>query len=156
MDEPSQQQRAKRYETTHNLLFVVETVYTILLLIAFLYWGGSDSLADAVQSISPNPWIHIAIYGAVVIVATKLLFLPLNYFGDYHLEHKFGLSNESLGAWAFDEVKSLGLNLLLSVALLDVLYFVLRRAGDWWWIGAGLCFLIFGVAMSAQIGRAHV
>src|ERR1019366_8444827 len=67
----------------------------------------------------------------------------------YHLEHKFGLSNESLGAWAFDEVKSLGLNLLLSVALLDVLYFVLRRAGDWWWIGAGLCFLIFGVAMSA-------
>jgi STE24 endopeptidase len=149
MDEPSQQQRAKRYEGIHNLLFVVETVYTILLLIAFLYWGGSDSLADAVQSISPNPWIHIAIYGAVVIVATKLLFLPLNYFGDYHLEHKFGLSNESLGAWAFDEVKSLGLNLLLSVALLDVLYFVLRRAGDWWWIGAGLCFLIFGVAMSA-------
>jgi STE24 endopeptidase len=149
MDEPSQQQRAKRYEAIHNFLFLVETVYTILLLIVFLYWGGSDILASGVQSISPNPWIHVAMYGAAVIIATKLLFLPLNYFGDYYLEHKFGLSNESLGAWAFDELKSLGLNLLLSVALLDVLYFFLRRAGDWWWIGAGLCFLIFGVAMSA-------
>jgi STE24 endopeptidase len=69
--------------------------------------------------------------------------------GDYHLEHKFGLSNETLGGWAFDELKSLGLNLLLSVAVLDVLYFVLRRAGEWWWIGAGLFFLVFGVAMSA-------
>jgi len=149
MDEPSQQQRAKRYEAIHNFLFLVETVYTILLLIVFLYWGGSDILASGVQSISPNPWIHVAMYGAAVIIATKLLFLPLNYFGDYYLEHKFGLSNESLGAWAFDELKSLGLNLLLSVALLDVLYFFLRRAGDWWWIGAGLCFLVFGVAMSA-------
>ncbi len=85
----------------------------------------------------------------MVIIATKLLFLPLNYFGDYHLEHKFGLSNESVGAWAVDELKSLGLNLLLSVVILDVLYFMLRRAGDWWWIGAGLFFLLFGVVMSA-------
>ena len=48
MDEPSQQQRAKRYEAIHNFLFVVETVYTILLLIAFLYWAGSDILASVV------------------------------------------------------------------------------------------------------------
>jgi STE24 endopeptidase len=149
MDEPSQQQRAKRYEAIHNAVFVVETVYTILLLVAFLHWEGSDTLANVAQNISRNPWIHVAIYGAVVVSATKLLFLPLNYFGDYHLEHKFGLSNESLGAWAFDELKSLGLNLLLSVAVLDVLYFLLRRAGEWWWVGAGLFFLVFGVAMSA-------
>jgi STE24 endopeptidase len=149
MDDSNQQQRAKRYEAIHNVIFVVETVYTVLLLIAFLCWKGSDRLAVAAQSISPNPWIHVAIYGAIVIIATKLLFLPLNYLGGYHLEHKFGLSNESLGAWAFDEVKSLGLNLLLSIMLLDILYFLLRRAGDWWWIGAGLCFLLFGVVMSA-------
>jgi STE24 endopeptidase len=149
MDDSNQQQRAKRYEAIHNVIFVVETVYTVLLLIVFLCWKGSDTLANAAQSISPNPWIYVAIYGAAVIIATKLLFLPLNYFGDYHLEHKFGLSNESLGAWALDEVKSLGLNLLLSIVLLDILYFLLRRAGDWWWIGAGCCFLLFGVVMSA-------
>src|SRR5882757_2592710 len=107
MDESSQQQRAKRYEGIHNILFVVETVYTLLLLVAFLCWKGTDALADAMRSISPNPWIHVAMYGAVVIVATKLFFLPLNYFGDYYLEHRFGLSNESFGAWALDEVKSL-------------------------------------------------
>jgi STE24 endopeptidase len=149
MDEPSQQQRAKRYEAIHNLLFVVETVYTILLLLAFLGWKGSDILANAVRNLSLNPWIHVAVYSAVVVIATKLLFLPLSYYGDYYLEHRFELSNESLGAWALDELKSLGLNLLLSVALLDVLYFLLRRAGDWWWVVAGLFFLVFGVVMSA-------
>ena len=149
MDERDQQQRAKRYEAIHNILFVVETVYTIALLVAFLCSEGSDALANIAQSISPNPWIHVAIYGAVVVVATKLFFLPLNFFGDYFLEHRFGLSNEGLGRWAFDELKSLALNLLLGVAVLDVLYFLLRRAGQWWWIGAGLFFLLFGVVMSA-------
>ena len=144
-----QQQRAKRYETIHNILFVVETVYTLALLLAFLLSEASDMLADAARSISPNPWIHVAIYGSVVVIATKLLFLPLNYFGGYHLEHKYGLSNERFGGWALDELKSLGLNLLLGVLVLDVLYFLLRSAGRWWWVGAGAFFLLFGVVLSA-------
>jgi STE24 endopeptidase len=144
-----QQQRAKRYETIHNILFVVETVYTLLLLLVFLDSEVSNRLADAVQSVSPNPWIHVAIYGVVVVIAIKVLFLPLNYFGGYHLEHKFGLSNERLGGGALDELKSLGVNLLLGVLVLDVLYFLLRRTGPWWWAAAGLFFLLFGVVMSA-------
>ena len=143
------QRRAKRYEAIHNVLFVVETGYTLILLLAFLFSEGSDALADAVRSVSPNPWIHVALYAGAVVIATKLLFLPLNYLGGYHLEHRFGLSNESLGAWALDELKSLGLNLLLGVIVLDVLYFMLRRAGPWWWIGAGMFFLLFGVVLSA-------
>ncbi len=144
-----QQQRAKRYEAIHNVLFVVETVYTLLLLLAFLFSEASEMLADAAQSILPNPWIQVAIYGAVVVIATKLLFLPLNYFGGYHLEHKFELSNERFGGWALDELKSLGLNLLLGVLVLDVLYFLLRSAGQWWWAWAGVFFLLFGVVLSA-------
>ena len=79
MDEPSQQQRAKRYEGIHNVLFVAETCYTLLLLVAFLYLGGSDTLANVARSVSPNPWIHVAIYGAVVVSATKLLLLADSY-----------------------------------------------------------------------------
>jgi STE24 endopeptidase len=142
---PDQQQRAKRYEAIHNGLFVVETAYTAILLVAFLLSGASRSFAD---SLPDNPWLSTAIYAGIVVVATKLLFLPLNYFGDFHLEHKFGLSNQSFGRWALDELKSLGLNLLLGMLVLDVLYFLLRHAGEWWWIGAGIFFLLFGVVLS--------
>lgn len=143
-----QQQRAKRYEAIHNWLFVGETLYTFALLLAFLLTGLSVRLAESARTISGNPWIHVAAYGAVVVVAAKLLFLPVNYLAGFHLEHKFGLSNESFGGWALDELKSLGLSLLLGVVVLDVLYFLLRRAGDWWWVAAGLFFLLFGVVLS--------
>lgn len=143
------QQRAKRYEAIHNVLFVVETLYTLALLLVFLLSGASTLLADFVGSVSANPWICVALYAAAVVCATKLLFLPLNYYGGYHLEHRFSLSTESFGGWLLDELKSLGLNLALGVAVMDVLYFLLRRAGDWWWAWAGLFFLLFGVVLSA-------
>src|SRR6185436_4107805 len=50
---------------------------------------------------------------------------------------------------ALDELKSLGLNLLLGVPVLDVIYFFLRRTGDAWWLWAGSSVLLFGVVMSA-------
>lgn len=143
------QERAKRYEAIHNILFVVETVYTLVLLLAFLWTMFSCSLTDAVRSISANPWIYTALYGAVVVLATKLFFLPLNWFEGYYLEHKYGLSNESFRGWVLDELKSLALNLLLGVLVLDVIYFLLRRAGPAWWVWAGTFMLGFGVILSA-------
>ena len=82
------------------------------------------------------------------MVGTKLIFLPLNWLGDYYLEHRYQLSNETLAGWGVDELKSLGLNLVLGVAVLDVIYFLLRRAGPDWWIWAGLLMLLLGVVLS--------
>src|SRR5437867_5816895 len=145
MTESTQQQRAKRYEAIRNTLFVVETIYTAGLLVAFLLTGLSRSLALCLPA---NPWLATAVYAGIVTAAAKSLFLPLNFFGDFYLEHRFGLSNESFGRWTLDELKSLGLSVVLGAVVLDAVYFLLRRAGAWWWVGAGVFFLLFGIVLS--------
>jgi STE24 endopeptidase len=149
MIEADQQERAKRYEAIHNVLFLVEVCLTVALLVGFLLSGASRWLADWVRSAAANPWLHVALYAVVVVVAAKLLFIPLDFYGGFHLEHSFGLSNESFGSWLWDETKSLGLNLLLGILVLDMMYFLLRQAGAWWWVGGGMFFLLFGVVLSA-------
>jgi STE24 endopeptidase len=143
------QSRAKRYEAIHNGLFVAEIAYTVLLLVAFLQTGASDFLADTSYTLSPNPWIATAIYGVVLVVGMKLLFLPLSVYAGFLLEHQFGLSNRKFVGWAKDEIKSLGLSIILGGLALDVLYFILRRTDQWWWLWAGGFFLLFGVVLSA-------
>ena len=145
MTDSDRQQRAKRYEKIHNILFVVETVYTVVLLVLLLTTGASRKLA----AFSPNPWLATACYAAMLALGTKLLFLPLNWLDGYHLEHRYELSNQSLGAWAWDEIKSLALNLALGVAILEAVYFLLRHVGHWWWLAVGGFFLLFGVVLSA-------
>jgi hypothetical protein len=55
IDERDRQRRAKRYEAIHNGIFVVETVYTILLLLAFLFSGrlGFAGPLCAVEIVQP-------------------------------------------------------------------------------------------------------
>ena len=131
-----------------QFLFVVETVFTFVLLISFLLTGGSVWLAGLVRAVAGNPWLHVALFAGLLVVGTKLVFLPVSWFGDFYLEHRYQLSNETLTGWAYDELKSLGLNLVLGVAVLDVIYFLLRRAGPAWWLWAGLFMLVFGVVLS--------
>lgn len=140
----NRQQHAKQYEKIHNVLFLVETFYTVALLVLFLLTGASRRLAG----LSANPWIATALYAAAGIVGLKLAFLPLNWFGGFFLEHRYELSNQSFGAWLWDEVKSLGLSLALGVVVLDVMYFLLRLTGPWWWAAVGGFFLLFGVVLS--------
>ena len=146
---PDQPQLAKRYAAIHNLLFIVDTGLTLGLLIAFLLTGGSVGLADWVRSRSANPWLQVTLFGAIFVVGAKLIFLPLSWFGGYFLEHRYQLSNETFAGWVLDEVKSLGVNLVLGAAALDVIYFLLRSAGPAWWLWAGLFLLVFGVVLSA-------
>ena len=145
MTESDRQQRARRYENTHNVLFVVETFYTAALLVVFLVSGASQRLAGLAQ----NAWLATTLYAAAGVVGMKLAFLPLNWFGGYYLEHRYELSNQSFGAWLWDELKSLGVNLALGVVVLDVMYFLLRLTGQWWWAAVGGFFLLFGVVLSA-------
>lgn len=143
-----QQARAKRYEAIHNWVYLVDLLLTVAVLVLFLLSGASTRLADWARSLVANPWLSVPVYAAVALTASKLVFLPLNFFSDYWLEQHYELSNESLARWLWDECKSLLLTLLLGTVVLDVLYFLLRRAGHWWWLGAGTFFLLFGVVLS--------
>src|SRR5262245_31544798 len=107
------QTQAKQYERIHNWLFVVDLIVTLALLLAFLFSGLSAWLAGVCRNLTANPWIHVTLYIAAIVLAQTILLLPLSWYSGFHLEHKFALSNETLAGWIKDKLKSLGLNLVL-------------------------------------------
>lgn len=138
-------QAAKQYEARHNLLFLVETIVCALGLWLVLVTGASTWLAGIVA----NPWLASACYVATGIVAGKLLLLPLAWYGGYALEHRYGLSNETVAGWCWDETKSLGVSLTLGVPVFVVVYALLRALPDWWWLAAAGFLLVFGVVLTS-------
>ena len=142
------QAQARQYERVHNWLFVVDLILTLVLLLVFLGSGLSRWLAYRCEVISPNPWIIVTLYVVAVVVAQTALLLPLSYYSGFYLEHRFGLSNETLWGWIKDKLKSLGLNLILGVFVINVVYFLLRRSPEHWWVWTGVFLFLFGVLMT--------
>ncbi|MCS7049075.1 MAG: M48 family metallopeptidase [Verrucomicrobiae bacterium] len=141
--------RAKQYERIHNWLYLGDIILTLGILVVLLWTGASATIAQWARTVVSNPWLHVPLYVTVLVIGLKLVFLPLSYVVDYRLEHRFGLSTETLAGWLKDQAKSLALNLGLGVVVVDIVYFLLRQLGEWWWLAAGTFLLVFGVVLSA-------
>jgi STE24 endopeptidase len=68
---------------------------------------------------------------------------PLSYYSGHVLEHRFGLSTQTFGAWLWRYVKRLTLAVAFGLAMFLGLYWLIWTIGPWWWLaGAGAFFLV--------------
>jgi STE24 endopeptidase len=149
--EQTDQQRAdaKRYEAIHNRLFLVDIAATLVALALFLFLGLSTNLRSFVEHrISENAFAAVAFYGIIVtIVYYFVILIPLHYV-DYVYELRFGLSRQLFFAWFTDEFKSMGLNMIVLVAFLELAYGLLRATSTYWWLWAAAAWTAFVVVLA--------
>ncbi len=89
-------------------------------------------------------WLYWAQYSLVLFA----LSLPLAMYEGYFREHQYGLSNQTLGAWFADQLKGLGITVILGGLAVMALFAIVRRLPRTWHIwgaGAAIIFLIIGM-----------
>jgi len=67
-----------------------------LFLLALLVSGASLLLARRLESAAGNVWLVVLLYVSIIGLAFELVGLPLDYYGGYLLEHKYGQSTQTL------------------------------------------------------------
>src|SRR5262249_15226538 len=94
-----------------------------------------------------GPWLRLVAVALVVGVGLELLTLPLSFWSGYVLEHRYGLSNQTLGGWVWRQGKGYLVGRVIRLGLLLGLYALLRVTEPWWvWAAAGwlLATLVLG------------
>ncbi len=93
---------------------------------------------------TPSPSLSAAAgYLLLFLIAGRLLSLPLDLYRGFIIEHRFGLSTQTLAGWFADYGKSVLIGLLLSAAVLTGFYFLITwRPAQWWFLGGGAFALI--------------
>jgi STE24 endopeptidase len=142
MDVPQRYESAKRFASVFG--FVLNIVILVYLVTSHL----SIRLREFAEGISTSSWISIAIYVLAVGAIFKVFDLPLSFYSGYILEHRFGLSRQSLAAWTKDELKDIAIGAPLGIAGMEVIYALIRSSPANWWIYASLAFVTFVVVMT--------
>ncbi len=76
--------------------------------------GRAARLRDAARRLPGGRYVRTLVVVAAVLLLGALVDLPIALFRDWYWEHRFGLSNQSLGAWGIEQAESL----LLAIAAL--------------------------------------
>jgi Zn-dependent protease with chaperone function len=132
---------ALQYYRSGNLLWVADTVLTLLIPALLLFTGFSSRLRNAAFRAGRRWLPATVIYAACFVLVTALLGLPLAYYDGFVREHAYGLSNQSLTKWAGDWAKGVGLSAIGLALVLWIPYLLLRRSPRRWWLYAGLATL---------------
>ncbi|MFZ0319357.1 MAG: M48 family metallopeptidase [Candidatus Sulfotelmatobacter sp.] len=118
----------------------------VLLLVLNLGWSAAmRNLAERVTRFKP---IHTIVYWLQYLLLTAILGFPLSVYEDYFREHKYGLATQTFAPWMGDQLKGLGVNLVLGGILAMALFGIVRRLKRSWWIWAAIvteCFMMLVV-----------
>jgi len=122
------------------------------------FGGGSAVLADWAEEVAGagSFFLTVFLYFAGFSLAYLVATLPLAFYGEYVLEHQFGLSTQTLGRWAGRRLKKWLLSFAIAVPLVLLVYWLLRACGRWWWIPAWAAWIFVGYVLTKFAPRLLV
>ncbi len=137
----------RRYNRIRRWLGIGEVALGLALLVVLLVTGWTNSLQSLAYDLSENYGLAVLFYVLMLMLLSKLIGLGLDYYG-FRLEHRYHLSNQSLGEWIVDELKGLAVTAVLAVGLVELLYFIIRQFPQHWWVLAWLGFMAIAVLLA--------
>jgi len=139
---------AKRYNNIKLFWSITKTVVTFLLLLIFVASGISEKLYVFIQNELSGKYLIFLIYVFTIGLGMAIIFLPLNFYTDFYLEHKLNLSNQTFIKWVWENTKALLVSLVIGVPILLFFYYSLLTFNGLWWLPFAIVLFIVSVILA--------
>jgi STE24 endopeptidase len=147
--------KASRYHRLRRRAEIAGTLAAGCLLLALLLTNGSlvmremtSMVGTAVAPMGFEDTGMVASFTLGLIVLLHLIELPFAFYQGYVLEHRFGLSRQSLLDWFGDQVKAGGIAIVFAILGATVVYGALRWSPGWWWLISAAVFALATVVLA--------
>lgn len=142
---PEQKARSDSYFEGGYWIQLWGLVLEIIVAWIFLSLGLSGwirKIAARNKNVNVQNIIYIVFYFLFAYAIT----FPFGVYTDFFREHQYSLSTMTFGSWFSEEMIGLALSLLFGSILLTILYIVIRKVKQNWWIwgsGVVILFVVF-------------
>lgn len=146
MTSPHESATAKRYQRQRLSLGLLGTFVGWGYLLVLVGTPLGRTLGDAVAG-AGGPYAQFLVFVILVGLIAQIYGLPLSYIQGYWLEHRYGLSNQTFGAWVWESLKGLLVGAVIGIPMLLIFYYGLRTFGAGWWLPVGIVMFLLGVVL---------
>jgi STE24 endopeptidase len=147
---PEQQAEARRYSHISLACTLTDMAIDVVFLglMAFIFARPIDTWLSSFAPFSGEQSIFrlLALFGVVMLLHI-LSSMPLSFYSNYVVEHRFALSNQSLRRWLRNWALSNVLTILLGAALNVGLFWIIWHTGAYWWLIAAAAFFVVSIVL---------
>lgn len=138
-------QKAADYTLAKGAFGRLELLIGLVILLGWTLGGGLDWLDGVWRRLG---WGELATGTAVIVslmVISGLLDIPASLYRTFVLEERFGFNQMTLSTYITDTLKSTALALVIGVPLVMLILWLMKSAGDLWWLYAWAALTAFSL-----------
>ncbi|MDP2004912.1 MAG: M48 family metallopeptidase [Rubrivivax sp.] len=143
-------QRAADYTLAKGRFGLFSMAFGSLMLLAWTLLGGLEALNSLlIGSVLPawGPMAYqLALLAAFTLIGS-LLELPLDAYGTFRIEQRFGFNRMTPKLWLIDLAKGAAVGALVGLPLAAVILWIMGASGGLWWLYAWVTWVVFNLAL---------
>jgi STE24 endopeptidase len=130
----------RSYARLKTIMRVVRPVAGIVIAVLVLFSGLAAKMRDVAHALGRRLYARMLVFMILFTALLGVLQLPLEWYDGFVLEHRFGLSTQSLAAWLGDEGKMALVNVVAFgvVPILALVWVAIRRWRRTWWLALAI------------------
>jgi STE24 endopeptidase len=139
--------RSQEYTRTNTRFEFVTSTFSLLILLAFWFSGGFNYLDQIVRSWGFAPIVNGLLYIGVLLIGYSLLMLPFSIYSTFVIEGRFGFNRTIPRTFIFDQVKGLGLAVVIGALLLASVLALFEYARQYAWLYCWVAVTVFSLVL---------
>ncbi|CAD5373860.1 Peptidase M48 [Rubrivivax sp. A210] len=143
-------QKAADYTLAHARFGLVGAAVGAAVLLGWTLLGGLDLLNATLRDALLPQWgamaYQLALLGAFALIG-GLLELPLDWYGTFRIEQRFGFNRMSLRLWLLDMLKGAAVGALIGLPLAALILWIMAASGGLWWLWAWFAWVGFNLVL---------
>jgi len=143
--DPATLMKMRDYTVAHGRLDRVVAIFSMALTMLFLFGGVLNWFNNLVGAQNWSPVISGVVFFMVLIYVDTIIKIPFSLYNTFSLETRFGFTNQTLGLWVQDFMKSLLVNTLLMGVLFYAILWLVMVLPDMWWLASWFFVLLFSI-----------
>jgi STE24 endopeptidase len=140
--------KAKTYNRMKLFTGLVSSAISVAFLCALVMTNGSIVLEEWAADWSNSAIGRVALFGVILGLMQMVVTVPLRFYTGYGIEHRFGLSRQSLGQWAWENTKAMILGGTIGLSFLLLLYVCILEFGLFWWGPVGILWFVASILVA--------
>jgi STE24 endopeptidase len=129
---PDKLAKSKALYDLRGKLRIIDTAYSLLVLLALLALGIAAKYRDWAERVSKNRFVQALIFVPLLMLTLTVLGLPLDAY-QQSISRQYGLSVQGWGSWFGDVLKGQAVSLvILTLAIWGITTLIRKSPRRWW------------------------
>jgi STE24 endopeptidase len=150
---PDKLAKSKALYDLRGKLRIIDTAYSLLILLALLALGIAAKYRDWAERVSKHRFVQALIFVPLLMLTLAVLGLPLDAY-QQNISRQYGLSVQGWGSWFGDVLKGELVSLVILIPAIWLLVTLIRKSPRRWWFYMWLIavpFVIFLVFLAPLV-----